>query len=465
MPAGERFEQLRATVREHRLATVCEESICPNIGECWNNGTATIMLMGKVCTRACQFCAVDTGNPRGWLDPEEVENSARTVELMGLKLRRADVRRSRRPAGRRRAALRRLHPRDQGALSANGRRGADAGLRRQARRRRDRRRFGRATYSRRISRPSSGSRTECATRARATRRRWRCSTFAKRHRADVLTKSSLMLGLGETEDEIAAALDDLKRAGVDIVTFGQYLRPTPNHLPVERYVTPQEFDLYRQWGSSAASSRSSRARSCARATAPTACSRRTTWGSSARVSEFLAAYGLFLAQLATLRPVGHRCRRAHRGVAPPRPCRGPRRRASEPPLRGRRRRAQARDRGQRALQEGRQGAPQGAQARGQGAREGRERRTPRLFVLDFKGDLRASAAASLREEVSAMLRVAKPGEQVLLRLENSGRHGARARLRGVAAHAPEAARLEACSWPSTRWPRAAAISWRASPTG
>ena len=72
--------------------------------------------------------------------------------------------------------------------------------------------------------------------------------FAKRHRAGVLTKSSLMLGFGETDDEIAAALDDLKSAGVDIVTFGQYLRPTPNHLAVERYVTPQEFDLYRQWG-------------------------------------------------------------------------------------------------------------------------------------------------------------------------------------------------------------------------
>ena len=85
LPSGERFENLRATVRAHRLATVCEESICPNIGECWNNGTATLMLMGAVCTRACQFCAVDTGNPRGWLDPEEIQNSARTVELMNLK--------------------------------------------------------------------------------------------------------------------------------------------------------------------------------------------------------------------------------------------------------------------------------------------------------------------------------------------------------------------------------------------
>ena len=74
-----------ARVREHRLATVCEEAKCPNIGECWNAGTATLMLMGEVCTRACRFCAVDTGNPRGWLDAREPENAARSVQLMGLK--------------------------------------------------------------------------------------------------------------------------------------------------------------------------------------------------------------------------------------------------------------------------------------------------------------------------------------------------------------------------------------------
>jgi hypothetical protein len=76
---------VKKIVREHRLSTVCEEAKCPNIGECWNAGTATIMLMGAVCTRACRFCAVDTGNPRGWLDAEEPENVARSVELMGLK--------------------------------------------------------------------------------------------------------------------------------------------------------------------------------------------------------------------------------------------------------------------------------------------------------------------------------------------------------------------------------------------
>src|SRR5882724_11868734 len=84
-PSGAGFQGVKALVKEHRLSTVCEEAKCPNIGECWNAGTATIMLMGAVCTRACRFCAVDTGNPRGWLDPEEPDNVARSVELMGLK--------------------------------------------------------------------------------------------------------------------------------------------------------------------------------------------------------------------------------------------------------------------------------------------------------------------------------------------------------------------------------------------
>jgi lipoic acid synthetase len=85
MAAGAAFGAVRQIVRDHRLSTVCEEAKCPNIGECWNAGTATIMLMGAVCTRACRFCAVDTGNPRGWLDAEEPENVARSVELMRLK--------------------------------------------------------------------------------------------------------------------------------------------------------------------------------------------------------------------------------------------------------------------------------------------------------------------------------------------------------------------------------------------
>src|SRR5208282_4213882 len=85
LATGAEFSNVKRIVREHRLSTVCEEAKCPNIGECWNAGTATIMLMGAVCTRACRFCSVDTGNPRGWLDHEEPANAARTVQLMKLR--------------------------------------------------------------------------------------------------------------------------------------------------------------------------------------------------------------------------------------------------------------------------------------------------------------------------------------------------------------------------------------------
>ena len=84
-PGGEGYQEVKKIVRTHGLSTVCEEAMCPNIGECWSAGTATIMLMGSVCTRACQFCAVDTGNPKGWLDLDEPKNTAESVALMGLK--------------------------------------------------------------------------------------------------------------------------------------------------------------------------------------------------------------------------------------------------------------------------------------------------------------------------------------------------------------------------------------------
>jgi lipoic acid synthetase len=247
VPAGERFERLRATVREHRLATVCEESICPNIGECWNNGTATIMLMGKVCTRACQFCAVDTGNPRGWLDADEVANSARTVELMGLKyVVLTSVDRDDLPDGGARhyadcirsikarcpdTAVEALTPDFAGRL-ADVATVVDSGV---------------DVFAQNLETVERLTRKVRDARA-GYRQTLDVLAFAKRHRPGVLTKSSLMLGLGETDEEITAALDDLKRAAVDIVTFGQYLRPTPNHLPVERYVTPAEFDRYRRLG-------------------------------------------------------------------------------------------------------------------------------------------------------------------------------------------------------------------------
>ena len=247
IPGGEKYQEVRRNVNEHRLATVCEESKCPNIGECWSNGTATIMIMGDVCTRACRFCSVDTGNPRGWLDPEEPANCAESVRLMDLKyvvitsVDRDDLD----DGGAQHYAdcvreIKRVNP--ETAVEAltpdfQGRMGdvetvVDSGL---------------EVFAQNVET------VERLTHVVRDRRAGYAQTLdvlahAKKHRPGVLTKTSLMLGLGETEAEIDQAMEDLRAIGVDIVTFGQYLQPTPNHLPVERFVPPSDFKKYREWG-------------------------------------------------------------------------------------------------------------------------------------------------------------------------------------------------------------------------
>lgn len=245
-PAGSGFQAVKGIVKEHRLATVCEEAKCPNIGECWNAGTATIMLMGAVCTRACRFCSVDTGNPHGWLDPDEPENSARTVELMKLRyvvltsVDRDDLAdggaahyaaciraiKRRNPA----TAVEALTPDFQG-MRAAVEAVVDSGLEVFAQN---------IETVRRLTHPVRDPRAGYERTLEVLR-------HAKGHRPGILTKSSLMLGLGERDEEIEATLRDLRAAEVDIVTLGQYLRPTANHLPVERFVTPAQFDAYRQY--------------------------------------------------------------------------------------------------------------------------------------------------------------------------------------------------------------------------
>ena len=247
LPSGGRYEDVKQTVREHRLATVCEESMCPNIGECWSHGTATLMLMGAVCTRACQFCAVDTGNPGGWLDADEPENAARSVELMQLdyvvltSVDRDDLDdggaahyarcvraiRARCPT----TAIEALTPDFRGRSAAVAC-VVDSGVDVFAQ---NLETVERLTHP--VRDPRAGYRQTLAVLRQA-----------KARRSEVLTKTSLMLGLGETDDEILQSLDDIASVGVDIVTFGQYLRPTRNHLPVERYVSPDEFSRYREWG-------------------------------------------------------------------------------------------------------------------------------------------------------------------------------------------------------------------------
>lgn len=245
MPAGGKFDVVRNTVKAHRLETVCEEAKCPNIGECWNAGTATLMLMGAVCTRACRFCSVDTGNPHGWLDADEPANSARTVQLMKLKyvvltsVNRDDladggaahfaacVRKIRQlnPG----TAVEALTPDFQGQLR-DVETVVGSGLQVFAQN---------VETVRRLTHPVRDARA-------GYEQTLQVLEHAKRFRPDVLTKTSLMLGLGETDAEIEQAMDDIRAVGVDILTLGQYLRPTVNHLPIERWVTPEEFEQYRE---------------------------------------------------------------------------------------------------------------------------------------------------------------------------------------------------------------------------
>jgi len=247
MPSGEGFSTVKKTVKSHRLSTVCEESMCPNIGECWNAGTATIMVMGSVCTRACRFCAVDTGNPRGWLDAEEPLNTARAVKLMDLSyivltsVDRDDLA----DGGAAHYAscvreIKKLNPGtavealtpDFNGVMTHVECVVDSGLEVFAQN---------VETVKRLTHPVRDPRASYQQTIDVL-------AYAKSYRPDVLTKTSLMLGLGETDDEIDTTMRDLRAANVDILTLGQYLQPTANHLPVERYVSPDQFDAYRDAG-------------------------------------------------------------------------------------------------------------------------------------------------------------------------------------------------------------------------
>lgn len=242
-----KLQEVKDIVREHRLSTVCEEAKCPNMNECWSHGTATIMLMGYVCTRACRFCSVDTGNPNGWLDHDEPLNTAKSVQLMGLKyVVLTSVDRDDLPDGGAQHYADTIRHIKQ--LSAETKVEAltgdfqgdlehvkivlDSGVDVFAQN---------VETVRRLTHPVRDPRASYEQTLSVL-------AFAKQYRPDVITKTSLMLGLGEETAEIIETMDDLRSIGVDVVTFGQYLQPTKNHLPVQRYVTPEEFENYRKTG-------------------------------------------------------------------------------------------------------------------------------------------------------------------------------------------------------------------------
>jgi lipoic acid synthetase len=241
------YNQVKERVKEHQLSTVCEEAKCPNIAECWSHGTATIMLMGAVCTRACQFCSVDTGNPHGWLDKLEPENTAKTVELMKLEyvvltsVNRDDLEDG--GAGHYAAAIRAIKQRTPNvkveALTPDFQgKETDVALLLDS---------GVDVFAQNVETVERLTHPVRDKRA-GYQQTLNVLSFAKQYNPHVLTKTSLMLGLGETDEEIIHTMDDLRKAKVDILTLGQYLQPTKNHLSVQRYVTPETFNNLREVG-------------------------------------------------------------------------------------------------------------------------------------------------------------------------------------------------------------------------
>lgn len=239
VPGGEGYARTRAIVKESGVATVCEEARCPNVAECWAHGTATFMLMGDTCTRNCGFCAVSHGRPET-LDPMEPYRLAHAIEKLGLQhvvvtsVDRDDL--DDLGAGHFAAtvrAIRHVVPSCEVEVLTpdfQGRRDcvetvASAPI---------------AVYNHNLE-----TVPRLYKRARAGAKYERSLDvlrFARATRPDLLTKAGLMLGLGEEIDEVRDVLRDLRTAGCDIVTLGQYLRPTARHLPVERYLDPAEFD-------------------------------------------------------------------------------------------------------------------------------------------------------------------------------------------------------------------------------
>ena len=244
-PSGETVEGLRTMMRSKALHTVCEEAMCPNLGECWGAGTATFLLMGDTCTRSCGFCDVKTGRPAplDWLEPERV---ARAVQAMNL--RHAvitSVNRDERPDGgapifamviRR---IRELHPGCSIEVLIPDFKGSLEALRTVVEARPEILNHNVETVPRLFRKVQPQDRYE-----------WAAATLsnAKQLDPEVLTKSGIMLGLGETLDEVQAVMRDLRAWGVEILTLGQYLQPSKQHLPIERYVTPDEFAELKRYG-------------------------------------------------------------------------------------------------------------------------------------------------------------------------------------------------------------------------
>ena len=245
--ANKNYTLIKDKVKDLDLSTVCEEAKCPNLSECWSRGTATFMLMGDTCTRACQFCSVNTGNPNGWLDKDEPEKIANTIAAMNLKyivltcVNRDDI-----PDGGAKHfanTVKAIKSKDSNievevlTSDFNGSRDAirtvvQSPIKVFAQN---------IETVKRLTHPIRDPRAGYAKTLKVLK-------AAKEINPDIITKTSLIVGLGEKDAEIYQTFEDLRNHDVDIITLGQYLRPTLNHHPIDRWVKPKQFDQYREKG-------------------------------------------------------------------------------------------------------------------------------------------------------------------------------------------------------------------------
>lgn len=248
IPKGEVFFSIKNNLREKKLFTVCEEAKCPNLGECWATGTATFMILGDTCTRACRFCHVKTGNPQGWVDLEEPANVAKSCKQLGLKyvvitqVDRDDM--ADHGSAHIRDVLNEIrtqNPEIKMEILGGDYAGCGESLTRvldakpevfahnleTVKRLTPRVRDARANYQQSLDVLESAK---------------------KNAKYDVFTKSALMLGLGETAEEIEQTMHDLRAVDCDFLTIGQYMRPTKKHLSIKKWVHPDEFA---HWGKKA----------------------------------------------------------------------------------------------------------------------------------------------------------------------------------------------------------------------
>jgi lipoyl synthase len=241
LPSGEDYERVRAKVNTLALNTVCKEAACPNIAECWGAGTATIMILGDTCTRGCRFCNVKTGNPKGivdWMEPVRVADAVRDLGWKYLVLTAVD-RDDLADGGALIFAntVRAIHERVPGSkveiLSGDYR--GDLGALDIVM---DARPDVFAHNLETVRRLTPAVRDKRAGYDQSLR----ILAHAKARAPERFTKTSIMIGLGETEEEVERSMDDARAVGVDIFTLGQYLQPTKKHLPVVEFVTPAKFD-------------------------------------------------------------------------------------------------------------------------------------------------------------------------------------------------------------------------------